>query len=608
MFHRSFCEFEAELALAKKEEKEKEVVAQRFKEYMDQSLKSLQARQAYEVALANTTHVNDGNATASQGGDAKALKMYHKYLLYEHKHGDPSRVISLFQRLVERFPCYDMCWDVFGRFVEIQLKNIPFAKEVYWRSVRNCPWRAHLWIRAVVNAGGCNNNNDEDNDARTGNSSTFNAPSQAELVKAALENGFLLQSASAQEVVSLVLARANTLRRNLEEFLTGNLDEAAEPEDNERMMTAAQSLRSFFAFAFQKVSELYPLASSHEDSSLRFAKYWARCETKLLGDHEEATRVWEGMVDQHRHSWSFWQNWAEFECQYGTTERAREIYDRAYRECTDVKYSWLSFEEENGSAADSHSAYCKTTKVSFDFQIHSLGQSTGGETKRTQVASNHEKKKQPTQERKEKQAGASAEKTEKKRQREKKEDKQSAKRQKSVATEQKAEKAPLESGGKAVDPPPPPTRIFDDQCTLFVRNLPFNLDKAGLTELLGGDLLVKECRIVCDRNTGKSKGFAYVDFKCKEDLWQALKKDGTEVFGKKLSIARSKPPKKPDFSSRGRKLPQPSRKSNVDLSSDAKPQASALVPRHLVKRKQQEKAKPKSNEEFRKLLLNKNKG
>ena len=81
-----------------------------------------------------------------------------------------------------------------------------------------------------------------------------------------------------------------------------------------------------------------------------------------------------------------------------------------------------------------------------------------------------------------------------------------------------------------------------DQRTAFVKNLPFKLTEeelAAFFDARGGKVTA---RIVRDKSTGRSRGFAYVEFSEEGALQVAIMRDGIEFQGRKLSIARSMPP------------------------------------------------------------------
>jgi len=90
--------------------------------------------------------------------------------------------------------------------------------------------------------------------------------------------------------------------------------------------------------------------------------------------------------------------------------------------------------------------------------------------------------------------------------------------------------------------------IRDEATTVFVRNLPFSVDEAELTQIFAefGDL--KSARIARDHATGKSKGYGYVDMGTEDNLERALTFNGRELGGRPIEVRRSVPPKKTDDS------------------------------------------------------------
>jgi RNA recognition motif-containing protein len=73
---------------------------------------------------------------------------------------------------------------------------------------------------------------------------------------------------------------------------------------------------------------------------------------------------------------------------------------------------------------------------------------------------------------------------------------------------------------------------------LYVGNLPFNTDDAVLRALFEQDGRgVAEVHIISDRETGRSRGFAFVEMKTEDDAKSAiLKLHGADVGGRSLTV------------------------------------------------------------------------
>jgi cold-inducible RNA-binding protein len=83
--------------------------------------------------------------------------------------------------------------------------------------------------------------------------------------------------------------------------------------------------------------------------------------------------------------------------------------------------------------------------------------------------------------------------------------------------------------------------------TLFVAGLPYDLDDAELMEIFEKFGTVTSAKVAMDRETGKSKGFAFVEMPNDEEANEAI--DGLKdiAFGKKQLVVkqaedRPKPP------------------------------------------------------------------
>jgi RNA recognition motif-containing protein len=77
---------------------------------------------------------------------------------------------------------------------------------------------------------------------------------------------------------------------------------------------------------------------------------------------------------------------------------------------------------------------------------------------------------------------------------------------------------------------------------LFVGNLPFKLTETDVTELFGQYGEVVSCSIPVDRETGRKRGFAFVEMKddaMAEAAIVAL--NGRQIEGRALSVSVSQP-------------------------------------------------------------------
>ena len=83
------------------------------------------------------------------------------------------------------------------------------------------------------------------------------------------------------------------------------------------------------------------------------------------------------------------------------------------------------------------------------------------------------------------------------------------------------------------------------QSKLFVGNLSYQATENDLKTLFG-EYSVAEINLICDKYSGQSKGFAFVQLGSVEEAQKALALDGQEFMGRKISVSEAKPPKQ-DF-------------------------------------------------------------
>ncbi len=77
---------------------------------------------------------------------------------------------------------------------------------------------------------------------------------------------------------------------------------------------------------------------------------------------------------------------------------------------------------------------------------------------------------------------------------------------------------------------------------LYVGNLSFNVDSTQLTEVFSEFGTVDSANVITDRDTGRSKGFAFVEMSADGEAQAAIQKlNGTELLGRALNISEAKP-------------------------------------------------------------------
>jgi cold-inducible RNA-binding protein len=74
--------------------------------------------------------------------------------------------------------------------------------------------------------------------------------------------------------------------------------------------------------------------------------------------------------------------------------------------------------------------------------------------------------------------------------------------------------------------------------TLFVAGLPYDLDDAELTEIFEKFGPVKSAKVVMDRDTGKSKGFGFVEMQEDADGKEAIEHLNDISLGKKPLVVK----------------------------------------------------------------------
>lgn len=77
---------------------------------------------------------------------------------------------------------------------------------------------------------------------------------------------------------------------------------------------------------------------------------------------------------------------------------------------------------------------------------------------------------------------------------------------------------------------------------LYVGNLSFNVDSNQLTDLFAEFGTVDSVNVITDRDTGRSKGFAFVEMSADGEAQAAIQKlNGMDLSGRAMNISEAKP-------------------------------------------------------------------
>ncbi len=77
---------------------------------------------------------------------------------------------------------------------------------------------------------------------------------------------------------------------------------------------------------------------------------------------------------------------------------------------------------------------------------------------------------------------------------------------------------------------------------LYVGNLPFNTTDESLNEIFSQAGSVQSAKIITDRDTGRSKGFGFVEMSSDQEAADAIQKfNGAEYGGRNMTVAEARP-------------------------------------------------------------------
>ncbi len=80
---------------------------------------------------------------------------------------------------------------------------------------------------------------------------------------------------------------------------------------------------------------------------------------------------------------------------------------------------------------------------------------------------------------------------------------------------------------------------------LYVGNLPYSATESSVTEKFAESGTVESCKLISDRDTGRSKGFGFVEMATDAEAQAAIESlDGTDYDGRPMKVNEARPQQK----------------------------------------------------------------
>lgn len=89
--------------------------------------------------------------------------------------------------------------------------------------------------------------------------------------------------------------------------------------------------------------------------------------------------------------------------------------------------------------------------------------------------------------------------------------------------------------------PSAPTSIEEHLINIYVGNLPFSYDSASLESLFSPYGAVQSASVISDRETGRSRGFGFVEMSDEDGRRAVEELNGREIDGRRLTVNEARP-------------------------------------------------------------------
>lgn len=477
---------------------------------------------AYEKALAKLEECLPYEDTLASAQLPKTSE-YKSYLEYELKKGDPARIQCLYERAIKDNCLVGDMWTEYTSYLDSTLKIASVVIPVHERAVRNCPWVSLLWQNFMRSLERTKKNNNK--------------------VKETLDTALGCGFATSDDYLQLWHCYCDFTRRKMDDW----------SEDGQQV----KELRETFKMATEYLQNYF---GKEGDPTNLLDRYWARIEAFHIKNMTECQRLWDNVIlSNHGREAEFWLEYANVLRSCRDVKKCRKVLQRAVQSASDnpeiVVQALLSFEREEGTLGDWDAAFskCRVQLLRVNERRQKAAEKEVSRAKAEEEA--HEKRRIANNERK------AAKKIEQKKAKMEMKKRKASDHGSAGDKNQKTKQSNEDSGEPAAKKPhvDKETNVpsaaqetstenqattkhehdsTKDPNTVFVSNLLFSIDEERLKEVFLPLGEITEVRLVKNQ-MGRSKGFAYVEFKNQSSVQAALSMDRTKLDGRPMFISQS---------------------------------------------------------------------
>ncbi|KAJ1364947.1 hypothetical protein KIN20_025144 [Parelaphostrongylus tenuis] len=467
-------------------------------------------RSVYEETTSKMKDYSKYEVMLAESDDS--IDAFCEYLNYEKDQGDPVRIQSFYERMLDKYPQEENLWLEYGQWCETKLKVHSTTCQVYKRAVRHCPYSCALWQQTLLAM------------ERAGLSAT--------------EIDGLWSDAretisSAEDGRALYRTYLYMLRRRVDSE-NGDFSKVAKVFEE-----GANSLIEWFGV-------------HNWDQDGLYRRNWAYFAYTKLKDYEKGRQIWNDILASG--GGRFAEKWIEavrLERQFGTVEQSRKLLYKALNSVSDhpnvVFEYFIQFEREEGTLEQLDKALEKVNAQA----LH----------RASIVQSQKQKESSSTVKKPDTQKAVDSKSNIRKKPASVPLENEPVKKQKVQESSFNSDSASKDKDGFVMPmlPVKKPTAVSEssaesaesaagtakeEKFTVFVSNLDFRTTPEQIKEVLDG---VVEVRLVGRGMSKLTKGFGYVDLDSEKSYREALAKDRTPIDGRPMLISVNDPERRPVF-------------------------------------------------------------